>query len=53
MTNLAKQILNTYNSGTTNPVDMLALNIGETENEVAFIIEQLRCKELINANPNN
>lgn len=42
MTYTAKQIMTQYNRGITNPVDILALNIGETENEVSFIIAQLK-----------
>lgn len=44
MTYTAKQIMNQYNNGITDPVDILALDIGDTENEVSFIIAQLKCK---------
>lgn len=47
MTNLAKNILNAYNSGVTDPSTILSMDIGSTENEVSFIIEQLLLAGLI------
>ncbi|MGB3667887.1 MAG: hypothetical protein WA963_13070 [Bermanella sp.] len=47
MTNLAKRILTAYNSGVTDPSSILAMDIGSTENEVSFIIDQLLLAGLI------
>ena len=42
MTELAKKIMSCMDKGITCPVDILALNIGESESEVAFIMEQIK-----------
>lgn len=47
MTNLAKRILTAYNSGATDVETILSMDIGSSDCEVAFIIEQLKCKGFI------
>ena len=42
MTELAKKIMYCMDKGITCPVDILSLNIGESEEEVAFIMEQIK-----------
>ena len=42
MTELAKKIMSCMDKGIACPVDILALNIGESEPEVAFIMEQIK-----------
>ena len=41
MTELAKKIMSCMDNGFTCPVDILALNIGDSEAEVAFIMAQI------------
>ena len=41
MTELAKKIMACMDKGITCPVDILAMNIGESEAEVAFIMAQI------------
>lgn len=42
MTELAKEIMACMEKGIACPVDILALNIGSTEAEVEFIMEQIK-----------
>jgi len=42
MTELAKKIMSCMDKGIACPVDILALNIGDSEAEVAFIMEQIK-----------
>ena len=42
MTELAKKIMSCMDKGIACPVDILAMNIGESEAEVEFIMEQIK-----------
>ena len=42
MRELAKKIMSCMDKGIACPVDILAMNIGESEAEVEFIMEQIK-----------
>ena len=42
MTELAKKIMSCMDKGITCPADILAMDIGESEAEIEFIMEQIK-----------